>query len=184
MTLCRRQEADKLRWNTLPQHLMDLILDSAEVVGGKKCIASMRLVSRSWLAAVRGHPMKPKAMLLTANHDLVKLCGIMPHMAGLDFNCSKECLDLGPLSAQSSLTHLSIGSDQTLHQCLPLTGANLSPLPSSLRDLVLRRVSVQPGDLESLKFVSLRSLTLCCTPSFPAIKELLKCLPDLEVHAH
>ena len=182
--LCRHTEADHLRWNSLPQHLMDLILDSVLVVGGNGCIASMRLVSKSWLAAVRAHPMKPKHMSLTANHDLVKLCGIMPHMAGLDFNCAEHRPDLSPLSAQTSLSHLSIGGHGDLREPPLLTGADLSHLPKSLRSLALQTVSVQPGSFGSLSFASLRELTIDGVSASPALQELLTCLPNLEVNAH
>ena len=185
MKLFRHREASNLRWNSLPQHLMDVILDSAEAMGGKKCIARIRLVSKSWLAAVRAHPMKLKHMRVMTARDLVTLCGIIPHMAGLDFTYKAgptESPDLSPLSAQSSLTHLSISRcDSTSPKLILLTDASLSCLPSSLKSLVLGNTCVLPENLGSLKFVRLRSLTLSPASKAPTTQKLLNCLPDLEV---
>lgn len=142
----------------------------------------MRLVSKSWLTAVRAHPMNPKPIIVKANPDLAKLCGIVPHMAGLDFECTEEQLDLGPLSAQSSLTHLSICGGRRFSAQTVITGANLSRLPSSLRSLALRNIDVPPDSLGSLRFASLRSLTFCPVSLCHTPKELLICLPNLEVH--
>ena len=166
---------------------MSVILDSAEAIGGKKCIASMRLVSKSWLAAVRAHPIKPKHMTLTANQDLVKLCAIMPHIVSLEFDCSGKGLDLSPVSAQSSLTHLSISGHTypQRHTSTPLiTGAILSHLPNSLCSLVLQGICVQPENLGSSRFARLRELTFDILSAFPAFQELVKCLPNLEVNGY
>ena len=126
--------------------------------------------------------MNPKPIIVKANPDLAKLCGIVPHMAGLDFECTEEQLDLGPLSAQSSLTHLSIRGNRRRLAQIVITGASLSRLPSSLRSLALQNIDVPPGSLGSLRFASLRSLTFCTVPSCYAPQELLTCLPNLEVH--
>ena len=182
--LCRSKKAESLRyhrWISLPQNLMDLILDLAEIVGGRQAIASMRLVSKSWRDAIREHPVTPKPLTINTRSDFVKLCDIIPHMTRLEFS-SPRWLDLRPLSNQSSLTHLCI-SGTLYFESNPCGQADLSVLPSNLRSLKLRNIFFLEGSLGDLrKHGSLRSLTLGLRPCLRSVQqELLQNLPNLEV---
>lgn len=161
---------------------MGLVIDRSD----RSTIASMRLVSKSWLAAVREHPIIPKHIAVTRADDLKKLCAIMPNMRGVKLSSAVGRINLTPLSALSTLEHLSLGGIASLHG---LAGraelhASLHVLPSSLRSLQLQYVSFCPKYIRSLKFVSLRFLSFRFWAfSEPAVWDMLPYLPQLEVRS-
>ena len=159
---------------------MGLVIDRSD--GGT--IASMRLVSKAWLAAVREHPIIPKHKAVTRADDLKKLCAIMPNMRGVELSSAARRINLSPLSALSTLEHVSLAGTASPHG---LAGAielcaSLRALPSSLRSLQLQYVSFCPKYIRSLKFVSLRFLSFRFWAfSQPAVWDMLPYLPQLEV---
>ena len=160
------------------------IVKALATSGNSKTIASLRLVSKAWLAAVREHPTISKHIEVTKCGDLRKLCKIIPKLAQLTISSKERKINLRPLSSLTSLSRISIyGYDYGI--TLPLNEqlfANLSHLPSSLAELQLLSVEIRVSCLRSLQMTNLRMLTIQLDPCrIPPIWDLLQCLPNLEV---
>ena len=155
--LCRSREICGHKWNSLPPHLMGLVIDHFD----NKTIASIRLVSKAWHAAVKEHPVSPKPTSDTRAADLQRLCQILPNMSELELSSGAERLNLNLLSALSKLTHLSLARRDFSWTPRPELRASLGGLPSSLRSLQLEFIDVCPHNVKHVKFVSLTSLSFC-----------------------
>ena len=181
--ICRSAAGSNLRWNRLPQHLMDVIFTKVEAEGGMTSVAIMRLVSKAWLAAFKEHPWKLEPKQVRKFRDLQKLCKMIPNMSSLTLSNLEVHVRLAPLSVLSGLTELKVRGDN-----LPGWGSgqlfvNLSGLPKSLLKLQLSSIDVPPLCLLSLGLVNLRSLSYYDrTCRFYAFPVLLENLPNLEVH--
>ena len=182
--LYRHAGKDKFRWNTVPLPLMELIIEKLDGFSGNGSLASMRLVSKSWLAAVTAYPGLLSDVEVEKASDMKNLRKIMPNVVGLELSCNNK-INLQPLSALSKLTYLSLAGQYPSREDEGELQANLSVLPKSLDTLRLKSVYVLPKCLTRLKCVDLRSLVFCFGRNKTAeVLELLQCFPQLEVHPH
>ena len=157
---------------------MELIIKKLDEPYSRKSKGRMRLVSKSWLAAVTAHPGTLKCKSIKEQDELLRLCQLLPNMTGLDLRTRRRELDLRPLSLLSQLSHLSLaGNVVKLH-------SDISALPKSLRALCLKPVSLTPDGFKNLQCVNLTFLSLQSSRTWTnEAWELLRHLPDLKVRA-
>ncbi len=174
----------------LPEDLMAIVIGKIYAEGSKNSIGSLRMVSKSWCAAVRECPLKSWCIVVKKSGDLKKLRDIMPKVTELHVSSQEPSVNVCPLSAMTGLTEVSI-SDYGSHprpNNWPGMLVNLSKLPSSLQKLQLRRVNMQPNRFDMVKFINLKSLALHLGPSGlvqpPQIQKLLQRLGQLQVKIH
>ena len=167
----------------MPPHLMSLVMDHLD----NKTMASMRLVSKAWHAAVKEHPVSPKPISVKRATDLQRLCQILPNMSKLELSSKAERLNLTPFSALSMLSHLSLAGRErpwSVREGAELR-ASLGGLPSSLRSLQLECVDVGLHNIKHVKFVGLTSLSFRFRRiQNPAVWQLVQHLPQLKVRLH
>lgn len=157
---------------------MDLVIQHLDGFGARSSIASMRLVSKAWLAAVIAYPGILSLISIEKQADLAELHKLMPNMVGLEMVSLQKELNLEPISALTHLTYLSLSGHDPFGELY----ADLSPLPKSLRKLQISMAHVPPDCFENLKFVELRSLSFEIRQNEePEVWKLLQCLPKLEV---
>ena len=168
-------------WDTLPQHLMELIIEKLDEPRSRKSKARMRLVSKSWLAAVTAYPGTLKCKSVKQQDELLRLCQLLPNMTGLDLSSKMRKLSLQPLSIASQLSHLSLtGNAKDLVEL----DTDISALPKSLRELHIKSICLAPDGFRSLQCVNLTSLSLCSGKSRAGeVWELLQHLPKLKVRS-
>ena len=167
----------------LPVELMVLVISKLDAIGGSNTIVDLRMVSKSWNAAVKEYPMT-KTFHVTKVGDLRKLCKIIPNPRELTVTRQELKLNLRPLASLTSLTKVSIaGIEYAWSDGLRQLYARLSNLPSSLRMLQLTHVDLPPRCLRDLQCTDLRFLSLQMVPQgdFDAWK-MLRQLPVLEVN--
>lgn len=151
--------------------------------GNMKAIASLRLVSKAWRAAVREHPVTFKDIRVTKWGDLRKLNKISHQISQLTIGCNQRKLNLCPLSSLTNLRSIGITGYRDDWSVKQQLYAGLSHLPGSLTELQLAFVELRSSSLRSLKITDLRVLTLQFSPYHsPNIWSLLQCLPNLEVN--
>ena len=174
-------------WESLPQHLMELVVGKAEVVGGRRAVASMRLVSSSWHAAIRAYPGTLRNIEVERPSQIADLQKIMPEVACLEVGSKEEEMDLGLLSELTRLTSLKLGRLQRFwgvyatRQLAPYS-ADLSVLPTSLRRLQLQDACVVPEGINSLTCSELTSLSFAFGKNRKSdLWKLLRNLPKLKV---
>lgn len=120
-------EAD---WNGLPVHLMHLILKKLEAHGYMRFLAVMRLVSKSWRAAVREYP----AILgwsVDKLEDVSRLCALMPSMSVIQASSEGREINLQPLSACSQLTLVCLIGEPKMPS--DVVCVDLAKLPASAK---------------------------------------------------
>lgn len=161
---------------------MVMIIRELAANGNTKAIASLRLVSKSWRAAVREQSMTLENVEVARCGDLRKLCKIVPKIDKLAISCNEPKVNLRSLSGLTSLRAISIAGCKYALEIDTLFLADLSHLPSSLTKLQLSCTETYSSCLRSLKITDLRVLTLQYDPfRQPKIWSLLQCLPNLEV---
>lgn len=165
----------------MPQHLMDPIIKKAERGGGRKAIASMRLTSKSWHAAVKEHPGVRGGYRVKRQADLVRLSKAMPNLIGVEIRSTKSSISLKPLAALSKLMGLWITGANSVEDG-NLSSAILSGLPSSLKKLHLRNIHVPPDCLQASNLDNLTAISIeTVRNKEDEIWQLLACLPKLKV---
>lgn len=182
LLLCSHAARSNRRWNSLPQHLMDLIIEKSDGQrGDSSSVACMRLVSTSWLAAVTDHPGALQSIKVQEQDDLLRLCKLLPNMVRLEIDTRMTELKLEPLSALSKLT--SFGLQAVFqYQRVGEASATISGLPENLRKLQLNSVNFPSACFGSLNLAKLRSLSLKSPGDNRAeILKLLQHLPHLQV---
>ena len=162
---------------------MIMVVRKLDGMGYRKAIASLRLVSQSWKAAVREHPMRANPIRVERNCELRKLCQIMPKMRELSIFSQEQVINLLPLSGLTSLTKVSLyGFEYAALTEVPQLRANLSTLPSTLKTLNLTYVDLPPNCLNSLNVTNLKLLNLELEATrILAVWKMLQQLPNLEV---
>ena len=163
----------------MPQHLMELIIKELHGFNLNRSLACMRLVSKSWLAAVTAHPGNLQLDSVENQRDLLQLCKLLPNMGGLEFSTRRMKLNLKALSTLSGLSHLSLVGVRGKKEEL---SADISVLPRSLKELHLKSVHMPPECFQSLQCVDLTSLSLHYGRNEEEdVHELLQHLPKLKV---
>ena len=162
---------------------MIMVVRELAINGNRKAIASLRLVSKAWQAAVREHPVTFKDIQVTKWGDLRKLDKISHKISQLTLSCNQRKLNLCPLSSLTDLRSIGITGYRDDWSVKQQLYADLSHLPGSLTELQLAFVELRSSCLRSLKITDLRVLTLQFSPYHsPKVWSLLQCLPDLEVN--
>ena len=180
--LYRHAEKSNQNWGLLPQHLLERIFAHLEDSDLGESFADLRLVSKSWLAAVKAYPGHLRDVEIGADSHLKDLCKMMPNMVGLEMSPRCKKLKLQLLASLSRLTHLSLDGSYSFWDTDEELRADLSGLPRSLEVLWLRYVYVPPESFTRLKCVNLRSLGFDFGQNKPIeVWQLLQHLPKLEV---
>ena len=121
----------------LPQEHIDDILRTVQASCGLKGLASCRLVSKSWLAAVQLYPVDARD-----TQEVYKLRKIFPNLASMAITCKPGAhLSLGPFRNYSQLTSISL-SARAASGRPELTLVNL---PSTLRAAELQNFFLPPN---------------------------------------
>lgn len=143
-----------------------------------RSLACLRLVSKSWLAAVTAHPGNLQLDSVENQRDLLRLCKLLPNMGGLEFSIRRMKLNLKTLSTLSGLSHLSLVGVRGKKEEL---SADISVLPKSLKELHLKSVHMPSECFQSLQCVDLTSLSLHYGRNEEEdVHELLQHLPKLK----
>ena len=161
---------------------MDLIFGELVARVGIKAFAILRLVSRTWLAAMTEHPVSPmKPIAVEDRTNVRKLVQLMPQMERVQLCSMDSSINLGPLSTLTSLTQLKIEGHSKPGQQSE-TVANLTSLPPTLRELQLSCVQIPPSHFKYMKCCLIIVLRLKFGQALqPEIGRLLNLLPELKV---
>ena len=177
---CRQAAQAELPWNSLPQHLMEPIVIQVEAIGGQRALASMRLASRSWHAAVRASPVTLKDIKINYPEDLLQLHRVAPNLATLELGYASREFDLGTLCSFTQLTALSLNGQLYTGHGSPL--ADISALPGRLRRLHIKGTHLPVWCFADLKIVDLTFLSFQFLENKkPEVWRLLQDLPKLRV---
>ena len=123
--------------------LKELIISKlAERKYGTQYVKRMRLVSKSWCAAVDQSPRR--VMCHADRPKLGALCAIFPNMEHLTIAYASAYTQLDVLAALSRLTSIRLYSDRSNSASQPLRQpcVSVSSLPSTLRDLTCLRARI------------------------------------------
>lgn len=166
-------------WDALPLHLVHLILRNFEGHGFMRILAVMRLVSKSWHAAVREYP----AVLgwsVDELEDVSELCALMPSMSGIQAISEQNEIDLQPLSACSQLTDVSLIGEPKMTS--DVVYVDLSNVPLSVRSLAMNCVDFSGPTLSSDSSLNITNLDICDSQNdVEDVSSLLEDLPGLQV---
>ena len=160
---------------------MDLIIGKACKQRESSSIACMRLVSKSWLAAVTAFSGAVKSLRIEEQEDLLRLCKVLPNTVSLEIDSEIRELRLDTLSALSKLTSFRL--EGSLHRDpRDDISVDISGLPNNLRKLDLHTVHVLPACFGSLNLENVSSLSFIASKTMnPELWKLLQHLPRLEV---
>ena len=140
--LCRMSEQGQTELQDLPPDLIDTVMKEIQGVCGFKGLASCRLVSKAWLAAVQQYPGKAGC---TANADNMEaLCQILPNMASVAVSSDAESatFNLRPLQSCSQLTSIELLTTATSFRYYTILD-----LPSTVKEAEVRNIDVDYNSL-------------------------------------
>ena len=177
--------AYRSKWDSLPHHLTNLIIEKLEdsfspfgdTSGALKAFLLLRSVSKSWNAAIAQYDGKMSVKAHRAS-DLLRLIHLLPYISKLSISGSSSPYQqfLAALPQPLTLSQAQAGKDESL--------LDVSPLPESLVGLRLSHCQVNPASFEHLRSLSLTALDLQYIQNTPAeVHQLLHCLPQLQVIA-
>lgn len=152
----------------LPQPLIDGILSS--LAPSLEDIAQLRLVAKSWRAAIQHYPGSAKLKSLDKLEDL---CSLMPNIASVTLkNINSPFVNLSLLGQSPQLTSLSlaamaVGPNPGHKKPAPV---EVDFLPGSLKDLHLKNLGLAPGSFDHTA-ASITSLCYRHTLTFSYIWE-------------
>ncbi len=165
-------------WESLPGHLMDLIMHKVQLWylhGGVDSILQMRLVCKAWSDACMGFAGSTDVMIHKRT-DLYELSRLLPSLRSLAVK-GMISFYTQPLLALSTLTSLSLVLN--FEAGAPL---DLPSLPASITALEADGFFVDPLTFKYITCVGITRLALLWTRNVPAdIMELLQKLPMLQV---
>ena len=167
--------------------MLELIIIKTSQCGGElgeQSILSLRLVSKFWKAAIAECSGRAD-LILKRPTDLFKVCKVLPGMSCLDIRSLGTQVFLHPLASCARLQTLDIFFSPAGPYWVNFLPVDLLNLPSSLRELRLSGVQVDPDAFEYLQIGGLTRLSIRGISNTVAeINQLLQRLPCLKVSLH
>ena len=169
------------RWEELPQDVLEIVVDKLERASGLRAFLALRLVSKSWKAAVRAAFTGELEITIndSSSAAISRMCRLLPGMSALNIKTCGTSFDLSPVSALSRLVSVDLYNDSISPI---LMRADLESLPASLETLFLSGFHLRDVHLQHLKCVTLKNLECEITQeTFDDTFRLLEALPSLKV---
>lgn len=173
-------------WDSIPQHLLEIILEKVAAEIGMTSLLSTRLVSKNWNAAFKDYS-RTGTLNVQGDNDLAGLINIMPNISSLAIHIDSTGREvaLSPLSGCKQLTCLQLRHDHT-NRCSEGTFTGISHLPATLKILSLDRAYAPPESFTGTEFPGVTRLEYLVARhrdgSTCIVSELLQSLPSLKVN--
>ena len=152
-------------WAGLPRDLAQQIFRKLCATGCLEDILSLRLICKPWREAVSGYS-GPVSVNLKSNDDLPTMCRMLPTvsvitiktlLAEVDFEALLTCLHLSALHLTRSMSWQLHGLAYDADLLSPLI-LNCAHIPSSLVELTVDTIKIDPGSVQSFSCPQLRKV--------------------------
>lgn len=168
----------------LPQDLKGAILRHLQALGGAKAVVIMRLVSKSWQAAVEEFPAEV-SLWPPVFKRLKEISKIIPNMRALTLHNVQEGLNLDSIAELGRLTELNMSQAESAGLVQAPILRFTQPFPWTLQSLQLQGLNVSPEVLRQGNLPYLTNLTFIWEQNGEAEAwQALLSLPKLKVQTY